>query len=129
MALPIELLQVIFQSFDQQADLCIFSRVCRQWNCLATAMLYRSPVLETKRQIELYCKSSERSRAFVQRLDFSPVSSWLTNDILAALTPYDQNNDTNKTIRSLGFANCNRLSCRTIHTFLLSCSSNQSLDE
>jgi hypothetical protein len=121
MMLPVELLQIIFKNFDRQADLSIFSRVCRQWNCVATSILYHSPSLESERQLKLYCNSSEVARSFVQLLDLSPVSHWLTDETLAALTPHDQNYETNKSIQYLGFANCNRLSYQAIYAFLQSC--------
>lgn len=127
--LPLELLQIIFRYFNRPADFSTFSRVCRHWNCVAVAMLYHRPTLESERQLKLYCNSSEAARRHVQQLDLAPVSSWLTDEVLAALIPHDQNNDTNKSIRSMGFANCNRLSCQALHSFLLSCSLDQSLQE
>jgi hypothetical protein len=129
MSLPIELLRLIFQYFEQPSDYSVFSQVCQQWNYLATSMLYCNPALDSELQIKLYCQSSERSRSFVQRLDLGPVSSWVTDDVLAELIPPDQNSSTNKSIRSLGFANCNRLSCGSIYSFLSSCSLDESIEE
>lgn len=129
MSLPVELLHLIFQHFDRPSDFNVLSQVCQQWNCLAISMLYHSPILESEVQVKLYCQSSERSRSFVQRLDLGPVSSWITDVVLSELIPPDQNSSTNKSIRSLGFANCNRLSCGLIYSFLSSCSLDDCLGE
>ncbi|KAH8556668.1 hypothetical protein BGW37DRAFT_515574 [Umbelopsis sp. PMI_123] len=127
--LPVEILQLIFQDFKQPGEFSVLSRVSRQWNLVATSMLYRFPTFESEKQIKLYCQSSEISRRFVQQLDFSTISPWLTDEILLSLIPQDGNSTANKSIRSLGFANCNRLSCHTIYAFLNSCSLDYALQE
>jgi F-box-like len=127
--LPVEILQIIFQQFKRQAEFSVLSRVCRQWHVVATCLLYRCPKLESETQIKLFCQSSEAARAYIQQVDFSTVSSWLTDEILSSLIPEDKNSRAHKSIRSLGLANCNRLSCQTIFAFLKSCSLDHVLQE
>lgn len=88
--LPFELSDKILDLVSR-VDICSLCQVNSYWHNIGSIKLYRYPLIQTKKQLDLIINISKKSKSHIRILDLAPVHQYITDLILSSLLQHTTN--------------------------------------
>lgn len=106
--LPFELMDKIFSLLSTQ-DICSFCFLNHHWHLVASARLYRYPILQSEKTLQLFTENTtEKQQKYIQVLDLTHVHQYVNDRIMSPLLDHVTN------LRHLQLSKCSNLTPNTI---------------